>query len=321
MGCDGGTIPRRDELVRTAKKPEQKDKDAEREFRWLHCALTQERLQEPIVMCGFGRLYSKQNIIEQLLEKEKKLESIKHIRTIKDIKTLKLTPNPAFTVEEKTVGLLDTRHAPYICRLIGLEMSGKFRFVGLWSCGCVISERALKQIKRNDSGDSTCPLCLEPFSVEDVVVLNGSEEDLEFMQAKMEIRNIKRKASKKDKKGQKISEIATTDKLSVQKIVREEKKQDFGKAEKLKKKENQNDSKPSTSKHSTVGSKKLLANLKRSVVTEDALDDPELKRLKNNYSVARDPKASDVYKSLFTTHKSEKEQSRAHWVTYNPFYN
>lgn len=23
MGCDGGTIPRRDELVRTAKKPEQ----------------------------------------------------------------------------------------------------------------------------------------------------------------------------------------------------------------------------------------------------------------------------------------------------------
>lgn len=45
------------------------------------------------------------------------------------------------------------------------------------------------------------------------------------------------------------------------------------------------------------------------------------KKLKIDYSVAKDPKVSDVYKSLFTTHKSEQEQNRAHWVTYNPFYN
>ncbi|XP_039952116.1 replication termination factor 2 isoform X1 [Bactrocera tryoni] len=317
MGCDGGTIPRRDELVRTAKKPEQKDKDAEREFRWLHCALTQEYLREPIVMCGFGRLYSKQSIIEQLLEKEKKPESIKHIRTLKDIKTLKLTPNPAYTAEDKTEGLLDTRHAPYVCKLIGLEMSGKFRFVSLWTCGCVISERALKQIKRNDNGGSACPLCLEPFSVEDVVVLNGSEEDLELMQAKMEIRNIKRKSSKKDKKSQNISDKSNVGKLSIEETFNDEKKQDFEKGQKCKKIEYLNDNTPSTSKSLTIVPKKL----KRSVVAENALEDPELKRLKNDYSVAKDPKASDVYKSLFTTHRSEKEQSRAHWVTYNPFYN
>ena len=29
MGCDGGTIPTRDELVRLKKKPEQKDKNSE----------------------------------------------------------------------------------------------------------------------------------------------------------------------------------------------------------------------------------------------------------------------------------------------------
>lgn len=45
------------------------------------------------------------------------------------------------------------------------------------------------------------------------------------------------------------------------------------------------------------------------------------KKVKDNYSVAKDPQVSDVYKSLFTSHKSEKEQTRAHWVTYNPFYN
>ncbi|XP_036345971.1 LOW QUALITY PROTEIN: titin-like, partial [Rhagoletis pomonella] len=205
MGCDGGTIPRRDELVRTAKKPEQKDKDAEREFRWLHCALTQQRLQEPIVMCSLGRLYSKQSLIEQLLEKDKMPESIKHIRSLKDIKSLNLTPNPAYTDEDKTEGLLDTRHARYICKLSGLEMSGKFRFVALWTCGCVIAERAIKQIKRDNSGGSTCPLCLIPFGIEDVVILNAADEDLELMQAKMEMRNVKRKTCKKDKKEKKKS--------------------------------------------------------------------------------------------------------------------
>lgn len=38
-------------------------------------------------------------------------------------------------------------------------------------------------------------------------------------------------------------------------------------------------------------------------------------------SVAKDPHKSDVYKSLFTSHASEQQQKRAHWVTYNPFYN
>lgn len=45
------------------------------------------------------------------------------------------------------------------------------------------------------------------------------------------------------------------------------------------------------------------------------------KKTKADYSVAKDPQVSDVYKSIFTSHKSEKEQNRAHWITYNPFYN
>ncbi|CAD6999401.1 protein RTF2 homolog [Ceratitis capitata] len=327
MGCDGGTIPRRDELVRTAKKPEQKDKDAEREFRWLHCALTQQRLQEPIVMCGLGRLYSKQGVIEQLLEKEKMPDSVKHIRSLKDMKTLNLTPNPVFADKDKTEGLLDNRHAPYICKLTGLEMSGKFRFVALWSCGCVISERAQKQIKRDDNGGSTCPLCLTPFAIEDVVVLNASEEELELMQAKMEMRNTKRKAVKKLKKEEKTQTTANIGSSAKQKsnivAIKEEIVCDNSVVkESVEKKEKPAPEAPSTSKAAAGEQKmKLVANMKRSSAAEDALEDPELKRLKNNYSVAKDPKASDVFKSLFTTHKSEKEQSRAHWVTYNPFYN
>lgn len=50
-------------------------------------------------------------------------------------------------------------------------------------------------------------------------------------------------------------------------------------------------------------------------------DDPAYKKAKSDYSVAKDPKASEVFKSIFTTHKSATDQDRAHWVTYNPFYN
>lgn len=172
MGCDGGTIPRRDELVKLKKKPEQvwfpfnridlynllislhfsdnktqKDKESERQYRWKHCALTQLRLQIPIVTCALGRLYSKQSVVEALLEKEKMPETCRHIKTLKDIKNLKFTPNPAYD-ESK-----DGQSSPFICALSGLEMSGLFRFIALWTCGCVFSERALKAIK-----DKSCPV-------------------------------------------------------------------------------------------------------------------------------------------------------------------
>ena len=269
-------------------------------------------------MCGLGRLYSKQNVIEQLLEKDKMPESAKHIKNMKDIKQLSLTPNPAFTEEDKSEGLLDTRHAPYICKLIGLEMTGKFRFIALWSCGCVMSERALKQIK---SAQSVCPLCQNAFSVEDVIVLNGNEEDVELAEAKMEMRAAKRKAGKKDKKEKKQK---SPEKLAV---VKQENENELT---------NMEDNQPTTSKAAAVTtqtktatsngmtkkSAKIVANPKRlGAANDDAMQDPELKRLKTDYCVSKDPKATDVYKSLFTSHKSEKDQERAHWVTYNPFYN
>lgn len=51
------------------------------------------------------------------------------------------------------------------------------------------------------------------------------------------------------------------------------------------------------------------------------LEDPVFKKTKGSYSVANDPKATDVFKSLFTTHQKAQQQNKAHWITYNPFYN
>ncbi|XP_055640177.1 replication termination factor 2 [Toxorhynchites rutilus septentrionalis] len=290
MGCDGGTIPRRDELVRLKKKPEQKDKDAERQFRWKHCSLTQEKLQRPIVMCGLGRLYSKQNIIEHLLEKDKMPESCAHIKSLKDIKDLNLTANPAYEQAN------DDRSAQFICSLIGLEMSGQFRFVALWTCGCVFAERALKEIK-----DKICSVCQKAFSEQDVVVLNGSDDDVDLMRTRLESRVARIKAEKKAKAKAKEKMCASEAKTDTA--------QEAG------------PSRPTVPGKPSGSSLKPIVPNKRALISDKIGDDPIFKKSKDGYSVAEDPNATAVYKSLFTTHDSEKDQKRAHWVTYNPFYN
>ncbi|XP_052897186.1 replication termination factor 2 isoform X1 [Anopheles moucheti] len=322
MGCDGGTIPRRDELVRLKKKPEQKDKDAERQFRWKHCALTQQRLQQPIVMCGLGRLYSKQNVIEALLDKEKMTEACAHIKSLKDIKNLNLTANPAYDEAQ------DDKSSPYICALIGLEMSGQFRFVALWTCGCVFSERALKEVK-----EKVCSVCQTPYNDDDIVILNGTEEETEQMRTKMEARSIRARSEKKaklDKKSKSkasatitsttASESTTpvTTSASTSSVVAET--SNMPSSSTMDKKLLPSTAKANGEGSSKAGSKPIVPN-KRALISDKIGEDPVFKKSKDDYSVAKDPKASAVYKSIFTTHESEKDQKRAHWVTYNPFYN
>lgn len=270
-------------------------------------------------MCGLGRLYSKQSIIEQLLDKEQEMpDSCKHIKSLKDVKNLVLSPNPSYEDTEKTEGLLDVRSAPYICKLIGLEMSGKFRFVALWTCGCVFSERALKEI-----GSKVCSLCQTPFEEADVVILNGNEEEVDAMVVKMEVRNARRKASKKEKSARKAAAAATiTGEVSLKQENCDGNSTSKSAATSTIKLENIKKEKL-PAKAAAGSSKDVAERLAKRNAASDALLDPEMKKLREDasISVSKDPKKSEIYKSLFTTHHTHHEQDRAHWVTYNPFYN
>ncbi|XP_012543550.1 replication termination factor 2 [Monomorium pharaonis] len=281
MGCDGGTIPRRDELVRVKKKPEQKDKEAELAFKWKHCTIRQLPLQSPVVGCSLGRLYSKESVLEGLLDRNTLPESAIHIKNLKDVRNLNLTSNPAFNGDkaEKGDGYNDSGKSPYICPVIGLEMNGKYKFCFLWSCGCVMSERALKEVK-----STSCHKCQQPYEEMDIVILNAEGDDLELMKERVALRKASKKKSKKKKLNDDITTEEKTDEVSKKKMKKEEK------------------------------IPKLNNNHKEA-------NDPAYKKAKSDYSVAKDPKASEVFKSIFTTHKSATEQDRAHWVTYNPFYN
>ncbi|XP_031784472.1 replication termination factor 2 [Nasonia vitripennis] len=295
MGCDGGTIPRRDELVRVKKKPEQKDKEAELAYRWRHCSIRQLPLQAPIVACGLGRLYSKEAVLEGLLDRSVLSESAAHIKNLKDIKNLNLTPNPAYDGDTaKNGGYINDGMSPYICPVIGLEMNGKYKFCFLWSCGCVMSERALKEIKTY-----TCHKCQKPFADTDIVVMNAQDEDLKTMEENMILRKAERKSKKRTKE-----QSTDNDKIKEEKEIIEEKDKEV--------KEEIPNKKIKKEKHKAQTSKN---------VTKNDPQDPAYKKAKEDYSVAQDPNASEVLKSIFTTHKTAAQQTRAHWVTYNPFYN
>lgn len=152
-----------------------------------------------------------------------------------------------------------------------------------------------------------------PFTEQDVVILNGRDEEVDQMRVKMEARKARLKAAKKDKKSKSVACSVTSTDASKETPATDE---IIVKTE------------PSSSKlliktedlGGTSKMTKLTKVLKRNGQNEK-LQDPAFKKSKDSYSVANDPASTEVYKSLFTTHKDEQEQTRAHWVTYNPFYN
>lgn len=153
------------------------------------------------------------------------------------------------------------------------------------------------------------------------------------MVIKMEARTAKLRAEKKDKKSKKSKSAAVTATVvKVSDVPSAEISPTASSKIVLVKTETLQEKVPVTgasAAHKAGGSMMTTSSgavkpfLKRDTTDPtDHLTDPAIKKLKgNSFSVAADPKASDVYKSLFTTHKSEQEQTRAHWITYNPFYN
>ncbi|XP_007569667.1 PREDICTED: protein RTF2 homolog isoform X2 [Poecilia mexicana] len=303
MGCDGGTIPKRHELVKGPKKVEKVDKNAELAAKWKYCALSQEKLRRPIVSCELGRLYNKDAIIEYLLDKSAErpnAEAVTHIRGIKDIKELNLTDNPEWEGERRSTKgdrYEDIHCGMFICPVVGLEMNGKHRFCYLQTCGCVFSDRALKEVKTE-----ICHKCGDPFKDEDIVVLNGTKEEVQKLKEKMEEKRVKAK-TKKSKKSKAVKTVSAPpeskeDAQSPPVDVAGRKSQQNG--------DESSQSAvagPSGTSSSTKGSKSLAAS-----ATKRSIQDMEEK--------------SEAFKSLFTTHSSAKrsKDQTSNWVTHTPYH-
>ncbi|KAF9425510.1 hypothetical protein BGZ94_007465 [Podila epigama] len=205
MGCDGGSIPKRDELVKQKQKEAKVDQNILTRVHWFSCALSKKALAAPIVSCGLGKLYNRDAILEFILNRSAYGDGdliCKHIKSIKDVVTLNLEPNPSFS-ERQTPSLTNHDQEPisrFICPITMKEMNGKHRFVYLDTCGCVLSEQAMKEIP-----STTCIKCSKPFGAVNVIVLNPKPEELEAMEAALAAKQVKLLAEKKEKKKAKAS--------------------------------------------------------------------------------------------------------------------
>ncbi|EDQ88274.1 uncharacterized protein MONBRDRAFT_26511 [Monosiga brevicollis MX1] len=183
MGADGGTIPRRDELVTVKKKAVQRDPQIELDAKWKFCALSATPLKQPVFACELGQLFNKEPLLEALLgSKEQgapKAPVIKHIKSWKDVHELKLTP------------ISPDKPTDFVCPVSGVAMNGHFRFVYPLACGCVVSEKALRE-----APSSNCLLCGKPMTKTDLIVLNPPDEELKSQREAIKARKAAKKASK-----------------------------------------------------------------------------------------------------------------------------
>ena len=181
MGADGGSIPKRVEMVKTKKGPLQTGQIDESEIlraRWTRCFLSKEPLQKPIVACPLGRLYNKEAVIKFLIDKgvgydEEMLKEMAHIKSIKSLINCKLTKPPS------TEDVIIDNAEYFVCPITLREMNGKCKFYVTRGCGCVLSEPALSQFPHTES----CIVCERPDfdAKKDLIPLYPKGEELEAL--------------------------------------------------------------------------------------------------------------------------------------------
>ncbi|KAH7700570.1 hypothetical protein AAVH_32308 [Aphelenchoides avenae] len=205
MGADGGTIPKRCELVRSKKKAEKVNKNHKNASNYTQCQLSRQPLKKPIVACKLGRLYNKEAILEAKLSKElSQNEATKHIKSLTDVKELTLTENPAYKDEGPDKGDVykDFNETPFLCPITSLGLNGTHTFFVNWKCGCVFSEKALNELKVD-----ACRGCGGALDEKELVVLYPEADLLQAYKQRI----ADELAAKKNRKAAAKETVSATD--------------------------------------------------------------------------------------------------------------
>lgn len=139
MGNDGGSIPKRSEVVKKKKREERKENYEIAKAKSRLCAISKEPLKEPIAVCRLGLLYNKEEVIKKLIEKTMP-KAFRHLRKLKDMKEIKAE----FKEQEDGTRVI-------VCPVSKRELNGFHPFMAVWACGCIISDEAAKELKLDEA--------------------------------------------------------------------------------------------------------------------------------------------------------------------------
>jgi len=226
MGNDGGSIPKRSELVKDAAKnpstTEIKESLQEKqEFYWTTDPLSNKPLHPPIVSDYNGKLYNKQSILEYLLpseeeDKSKKAEQEKvlygAVKSLKDVVEVHFHSEGDDTKERNSNGAVKTR---WICPITNKTLGPGSKAVYLVPCGHAFTSEGVKEVK-----DRQCVTCGQTYAENDVIpIVPTKEEDIARMQLRIKslrerglTHSLKESKKRKDKKRKHGDEHAEKDK-------------------------------------------------------------------------------------------------------------
>lgn len=194
MGCDGGSIVGRDVMVKSKKQSDASvASDEKTRSRWHNCSLSQEPLSPPLVCDALGNLFNKEKLVEGLLGKSLPV-LFSHIKGLKDVFSVTMQ----IQEEEKD----EFMGARFVCPVTLIPASGKNRFIAVKSCGCVMSEKAVKEVP-----SKTCLVCGKEWNTlelgEIVTLCPSDPEEIDRMRVVMEHVREKREKEKLEKKEKK----------------------------------------------------------------------------------------------------------------------
>ncbi|KAL2162361.1 hypothetical protein VTH06DRAFT_7274 [Thermothelomyces fergusii] len=196
MGNDGGSIPTRRELVKSAARTptvsELKATALENlSHAWTHDPLTLEPLDmENVVSDWRGRLYNYESILKGLMPSDEDDNTTTRvdgessevtfastgIKSLRDVVKLKFKRYASPGAKDREV---------WACPVSLKELGPSTRAVYLVPCGHVFAEVAIKQIQ-----EELCPECSEKFQTGDIIpILATDKADVEFLTTR--ISNLK----------------------------------------------------------------------------------------------------------------------------------
>ncbi|KAK5654318.1 hypothetical protein OQA88_7496 [Cercophora sp. LCS_1] len=193
MGNDGGSIPKRRELVKeAARTPTVSELKATAleslGHAWNHDPLTSQKFDmENIVSDWRGRLYNYESILNALMPNEDADDapplvngespelrfSATGIKSLRDVVKLKFKRYAPPGTKGKEI---------WACPVSLKELGPSTKAVYLVPCGHVFAEAAMKQIQ-----EEPCPECSEPFQARDVIpILPTESAEVEKLAARLE---------------------------------------------------------------------------------------------------------------------------------------
>lgn len=225
MGNDGGSIPKRRELVKEAARAktgtELKETLLESQTHlWNFCPLSSQPLDSTnAVSDGLGHLYNYESVLQCLLPSddssvpEAQAEAFKAsgIKSLKDVVKIKFT-------------LLKTEKGQEFraCPISLKELGAATKAVYIVPCGHTFAEAAMKEISESDAKEEVkgrrCPECSKVFEENNVIpILPTSEVEIKKLKERLEdlksrglSHNLKKDKSK-DKKKRKADEVTSDD--------------------------------------------------------------------------------------------------------------